>query len=77
MNAHHHALPSEPNNCSEGARLHAAGQKVLADRALHVVQTKCDVPGCDMRFDASGTERFIELTQKGDGGKRRLWLFCG
>ena len=50
----------------EHARLLKAGQKVLADRARHVSQTKgdglgCDVPGCNMRFDASGKERFIEV----------------
>ena len=50
----------------EHAHLHAAGQKVLADRALHVSQTKGDglgygVPGCNMRFDASGKGRFIEV----------------
>ena len=37
-----------------------------ANRALHVSQTKGDglgynVPGCNMRFDASGKERFIEV----------------
>ena len=61
MTVHHRTLPSEPNNCSEGARLHAPGQKVLADRAPHVSQTKCDMPGCNMRFDASCKERFIEV----------------
>ena len=50
----------------EHAHLHAAGQKVLADRALHVSQTKGDglgynVPGCNKRLDASGKERFIEV----------------
>ena len=50
----------------EHSRLHPAEQKVLADRALHVSQTKGDglgygVPGCNKRLDASGKERFIEV----------------
>ena len=42
--------------------MHAAGQKVLANRVEHVSQTKGDGLGYDvLSFDASAKERFIEV----------------
>lgn len=46
----------------EHARLHAAGQKKLADRVEHVSSTKGDGLGYDiLSYDETGKERFIEV----------------
>ena len=46
----------------EHRRLHALGQKALADRVDHVAATQGDGLGYDVRsFDESGRDRFIEV----------------
>ncbi len=61
------------------ARLLKAGQKMLADRALHVSRSKGDGLGydvrvCQMRFDASCKERFIEVTTASFGKETPFFI---
>ena len=46
----------------EARRLHAAGQKSLAERVEHVAGSRGDGLGYDvLSFEVSGEERFIEV----------------